>query len=316
MDYNYELEQKTLLVTEAFRQHGIDLSNAVAQIETDGLEYAYRNKMEYSLWWDKDSEKIELAFHRRGSHQKVPVVSSSIERPEILAEAKRIIDELNARGEPARKYQSLTVRCNQAGQVSAALFENGRPHPKMKPLTDKLLGQEFQYSPNGFFQINLPVYEQVLREIKNFIKFCDAEKVVDFYSGVGTIGLSVAADKKLVLVETDASVFRELVKNVPVNSPNITPVCSKSEDALDYIENDAVIIVDPPRAGLHPDVVEKLYKVFPPVIIYLSCNPTTQARDIAPLLEKYEIVKIQTYNFFPRTPHIENLVILRRCHHP
>ena len=115
-----------------------------------------------------------------------------------------------ARGEEARKYQSLLLRCNQNGEVSGGLYENNKPHPVFDNLTDIILGQEYSYSPNGFFQINLPVYEMALKEIKKHIT---SEKVLDLYAGVGTIGLSVARDKDLTLVEVDKSAYRELEKN-------------------------------------------------------------------------------------------------------
>jgi 23S rRNA (uracil1939-C5)-methyltransferase len=196
--------------------------------------------------------------------------------------------------------------------VSSALFENGKPHPKMKQLTDSLLGHEFTYSPNGFFQINLPVYELALKEIKKHIT---TEKVVDMYAGVGTIGLTVAHDRKLTLVETNKDAFAELEANfisVLEDRRQSVAILAKAENALEYITHDATIIVDPPRAGLHRAVVDRLLEVLPPTIIYLSCNPTTQARDIKPLLDTYQTKLMQPYNFFPRTPHIENLVVLER----
>ena len=307
MDYAYELEQKAELIREAFRQEHLEIDMPV--IETDGQEYKYRNKMEYGLWWDNDTNRISLAFHMRGSHRKMPVDGSSIEKSEVWEEARRVVDELNGQGAEARRYQSLVVRCSKVGKVSSALLENGKPHPKMDLLNDSLLGREFSYSPNGFFQINLPVYELALREIKNYIK---TDKVVDMYSGVGTIGLTVAADQKLTLVETDKEAFGEMRKNIAAGEHNIRPVCSKSEDALEYIEDDATIIVDPPRAGLHVDLVDKLKQVKPPMVIYLSCNPTTQARDVGLLVDEYELKLVKGYNFFPRTPHIESLVIMLR----
>jgi tRNA/tmRNA/rRNA uracil-C5-methylase (TrmA/RlmC/RlmD family) len=290
----------------------------------------------------------------------------------------RVVDELNARNEPARKYQSLLVRCNQNGEVSSALYENGQPHPRMKPLRDTILGREYSYSPNGFFQINLPVYEMALREISRHLG--DSEKVVDMYAGVGTIGLSVARDRRLVLVETDDNAFREMMNNITQNpdtqtkfprqrsrtlghgyclgnlsSPDFANVAhetfqgtlsraaredgervsddsrddgqeerreivvpetsikaihAKSENALDYITHDITLVVDPPRAGLDDRVIARILDVLPPRVIYLSCNPTTQARDVAKLLTKYKITAQKSFNFFPRTPHIENLIIL------
>ena len=90
----------------------------------------------------------------------------------------------------------------------------------------------------------------------------------------------------------------------------VKAILAPSETALEHIKSDCTIIVDPPRAGLHDDVSKKLIETMPERIIYLSCNPVTQARDVARLAEKYGIRYHRGYNFFPRTPHIEHLVIL------
>lgn len=303
INYDYELELKKSLVVENFREHGIKIEPP--EIFTDGRDYFYRNKMEYALYFDNEKNKISLAFHARGSHRKIPIKSSSIERPEIFAAAKKIVDDLNDRHEEARKYQSLLLRCNQKGEVSGGLFENRKPHPVFKNLNDTILGQEYSYSPNGFFQINLPVYEMALTEIKKHIK---TEKVLDLYSGVGTIGLSVARDKNLTLVECDKSAYNEMVKNC--KTTNATAILDKSENVTNYIEPDQTVILDPPRAGCDKKLIDKLLEVAPKKIIYLSCNPATQARDVKLLLEKYHIETVKTFNFFPHTPHIENLIVL------
>ena len=304
LDYDYELLLKRELVQEVFREHQIDIE--LPEIITDHNQYFYRNKMEYALYWDNLDSEIKLAFHIRGSHTKTPITKSSIERPEIFAAAKQIVADLNSRGEEARKYQSILLRCNQAGQVSGGLFENGKPHPTFPNLTDTILGRTYSYSPNGFFQINLPVYELALKEIKKHIT---TNKVLDLYSGVGTIGLSVAYDKVLTLVECDKFAYSEMVKNIENNS-NISAVLAKSEDVTDYVSPDSTVILDPPRAGCDNKLIDRLLEVKPPKIIYLSCNPATQARDIKFLLEFYKIDEVKTFNFFPRTPHIENLVVL------
>ena len=304
MDYSYELQQKQALVVEIFHQHGIDI--ATPAIITDGRDYHYRNKMEYALYWNNATSQIELAFHQRGSHRKFPIAHSSIEHPELFTRAREIIADLNSRGEQARKYQSLLLRCNQAGTVSGGLYENHQPHPWFPPLTDYLLGHTYSYSPNGFFQINLPVYELALKEIQQHIT---TDEVLDLYAGVGTIGLSVARDRKLTLVEVDKSAYTELVNNSN-NLNDITTILDKSENVLKYISPEQTVILDPPRAGCDQKLINKLLEIKPAKIIYLSCNPSTQARDIKLLLEKYHFEKIKTFNFFPHTPHIENLTIL------
>lgn len=306
LDWNQENIEKSALVAEIFREHHIDIS--IPPIVTDGNLYHYRNKMEYALYWNDATSQIELAFHARGSHRKIPINSSSIERPEIFQKATEIVAELNSHHEEARKYQSLLLRCNQSGEVSGGLYENGKPHPLFPPLTDIILSHTYSYSPNGFFQINLPVYELALKEIKSRII---TDKVLDLYSGVGTIGLSVARDRHLTLVESDKSAHQESLSNI-YGLQNVKSILSKSEDVLDYIVPDTTVILDPPRAGCDGKLINKLLEVVPPSIIYLSCNPATQARDVKCLLEKYSIASVQPFNFFPRTPHIENLVCLKK----
>ena len=303
MDYDFELAQKQILVKECFTQNHINVEPKTTQ--TDGKDFYYRNKMEYSLYWDNDNNQIYPAFHERGTHRKVPIKQSSIERPEIWAKATEIFDKLNAEHAEARTYQSLLMRCDQHGNTSGDLFVNGQPHPQMPNLTDSLNGQEYSYSPNGFFQINLPVYEMVLKEIQKHIT---TNKVLDLYSGVGSIGLSVARDKDLTLVEINGAAYEEMQKNAEGTSAKC--ILAKSEDVTDYVTPDCTVILDPPRAGCDQKLIDRLNEVKPQSVIYLSCNPITQARDIALLAENYEIKELTPYNFFPRTPHIESLAVL------
>ncbi len=305
-DYAYELEQKSELVCECFRQNHLDLE--VLPCATDGKDYFYRNKMEYSLYWDHDSNKISLAFHKRGSHGKEPISQSSIERPEIFARAQEIVNQLNAEGAEARTYQSLLLRCDQQGKVSGDLFVNGQPHTIMENLSDSLLGYKYSYSPNGFFQINLPVYELALKAIAAEIQ---TNKVLDLYAGVGSIGLSVARDKDLTLVEVNGAAHAEMERNA-AGIPNATCILDKSENVASYITPDCTVILDPPRAGCDAGLIQAISEVQPAKVIYLSCNPVTQARDLSMLKEQYNIAPLQPFNFFPHTPHIENLAILTR----
>lgn len=304
INYNYELQLKQELVAEVFREHHIDIDKP--EIFTDHNDYYYRNKMEYSLYWDHETNQIKLSFHQRGSHRKIPITKSSIERPEIFTTATKIISSLNSRHEEARKYQSLLLRCNQQGEVSGGLYENHQPHPTFPRLTDTILGHTYSYSPNGFFQINLPVYEMALTEIKKHIS---TDEVLDLYAGVGTIGLSTASTHHLTLVECDKHAFNELINNIGSYN-NITGILDKSENITSYLNSNQTVILDPPRSGCDRKLIDKLLETTPAKIVYLSCNPATQARDVKLLLEKYHIDDTKTFNFFPHTPHIENLVIL------
>ena len=305
LDWPTELSIKSELVKECFTQQHLDVE--VEPTVTDGKDYFYRNKMEYSLYWSHEDNQIHLAFHSRGTHRKQPITQSSLERPEIFAAAQKIIDKLNAEHAEARTYQSLLMRCDQQGNTSGDLFENGKSHPQMSTLCDTLCGHEYTYSPNGFFQINLPVYEKVLQTIQPLIT---TDKVLDLYAGVGSIGLSVAHNKDLTLVEVNGAAYAEMQNNAA--GTNAKCVLAKSEDVTEYITPDCTVILDPPRAGCDVKLLDKLTEIQPATIIYLSCNPITQARDIAILQNKYQIELLQPYNFFPRTPHIENLAILHK----
>ena len=310
VNFEDELRLKSELVTEVFRQNNIRLETKCV---SDGKDYGYRNKMEYALFWNNESSKIDLAFHMRGSHYKIPVAQSSIERSELFTKAREVVDGLNACGDEARKYQSLLLRCNQDGKVEGGLFENGKPHPVFKNLDDEILGRKYSYSPNGFFQINLPVYEMALQEISKYVL---PGKVLDMYSGVGTIGLSVVSRDKLTngecelkLVECDKSAWQESLNNI-ADLSGVESVLAKSEEVLQYIEPEQTVILDPPRAGCDAKLINRLIEIKPKRVIYLSCNPATQARDVAMLADAYKIIGARTFDFFPHTPHIENLVVL------
>lgn len=345
MDLNAEQHYKSALIEEAFELHDIVLPDPI-DIYTDNKMYEYRNKVEYSWYWDKESDSLELAFFRRGTHGKIPVDNTSLAHPAITHVARDIRDILRARNDiKGYMLKTLLVRCNQAGEVIAQLYTKEeidpidenllsaiRPlvgfelifsEPKspasvitkrlqawgQKNLTDTILGIPFSYATEGFFQINLPVYEQALRDMSAWV---DQDKpLVDMYSGVGTIGLTIGSSKTS-LIEINESAVEEMEKNI-VKLGKITThkaIHAPSEKSLDCITGAETIILDPPRAGLHESVIAKILAVRPSRIIYLSCNPVTQARDTALLGEVYGIRSHRGYNFFPRTPHIEHLVVL------
>lgn len=348
---NFDTEQhyKAALIEEAFELHDIVLPEAI-DVYTDERDYAYRNKIEFSWYWNKEDEQLDLSFYRRGTHGKIPVTETSLARPEVNAAAVAIRDLLRTKAD-VRAYmlKTLLVRCDANGHVAAQLYvkeesfvqltgpeleglkENGNIHgfelifsnPKSPAsvitkrlqawgtttLTDTILDVPFDYAVEGFFQINIPVYEQALRDMKEWVE--PTKPTVDLYSGVGTIGLTIGGDN-VTLVEINEHAVREMKRNITAleREKAAKAILAPSETALEHISGDATIIVDPPRAGLHEDVVEKLLETKPARIIYLSCNPVTQARDVARLADAYGIRAHRGYNFFPRTPHIEHLVVL------
>ena len=349
MSFEAEQRYKAALVSEAFTLHNVTLPSQ-PDIFTDSIQFAYRNKLEFSWYGDTDAtsgvDTLDIAFFRRGSKGKLPVTESALARPEINRLALQIRDLLREKPVAARNLKTLLIRCDQQGncvwqlyikdkldelitgeeaarldaQGGEIIFSNPKSPASViterlasfgnTTLADNLLGIRFHYACEGFFQVNLPVYEQALHDMRDWVS--EAKRpVVDFYSGVGTIGLTIG-DPDATLVEINENAVREMERNIAELGKPATAVLAASEQALDYIVSDKTIIVDPPRAGLHTDVVARLLEIKPSRIIYLSCNPVTQARDVALLLKGYAISHTQGYNFFPRTPHIEHLAILEQ----
>lgn len=340
MTLDAEQLYKAQLIKEAFDLHKVDLPTEV-DVYTDGRRYGYRNKIEFSFWFDTDRQDLSLAFFRRGSNGKISVEGTSLAHPSINDKAHHVLRVLNELNITGRALKTLLIRSDLQGatawqlyvkdekfpskefmshfsddEVGEVIFSNPQSPasvitkkltPDAKVLSDSIRGIRFNYATEGFFQINLPVYEKALDEMSKWVP--SDKPVLDMYSGVGSIGLTIGGENT-TLVEINEYAVREMQANIKEIGSSAKAILAASENALDHISADKTIIVDPPRAGLHEKVVNSLLENKPDRIIYLSCNPVTQARDVALLLEPYTITYHQGYNFFPATPHIENLVVL------
>lgn len=294
--------------------------------------------MEYSFWGDDNG--LHLALYRRGTHGKQIVTGSQLALPAIDAAARAVLAELQKHTVRAGHLKSIIVRCSQQGEAVASLFVKPDAFPKItlpqglkglrvyhsnpkSPasvptkllyelgtvlLEDTLLDKPFVYDVDSFFQVNIPIFEQALQVIKDHSQ---DSRIVDMYAGTGSIGLSVA-EESVDLIELDPASVQMAHENAKNSTVTSTIYETSTEKALEYIAADVPVIFDPPRAGLHAQVVERVLEVLPPKVTYLSCNPATQARDISLLQEKYTIEFFAVFNFFPRTPHIETLAVLRR----
>ncbi|MDB5175329.1 MAG: putative methyltransferase [Candidatus Saccharibacteria bacterium] len=334
MSFAAENQHKKAIVEELFGHEKVVLPAMPETIHGD-QEWQYRNKMEYSFWGD--DEGLHLALHQRGSHGKQIVSGSKLALPAIDAAANAIAKQLSDLNTRAGDLKTIMVRTSENGKAVGALFtklpkfsqltlppelkglrvyHSNPKSPASVPtqllyelgdttLSDKILDATLSYDPIGFFQANLPVFRRVVERINSVID--TKNDVIDFYSGVGSIGLSVKGTT--ALVETDAAAVAMARQNV--GDQDIKVVEATAETALDYITPGCTLIVDPPRAGLHHKVVSQILATRPSQLIYLSCNPATQARDLALLQASYSIELFEVYNFFPKTPHIETLAVLK-----
>lgn len=334
INFDVENDYKKRIVEELFVQAHVPIPEF--SMTTAGPEWKYRNKMEYSFWGDDDG--LHLALHNRGSHQKTIVQGSELALEALDKGANAVLTQLQKLQPRAGDLKTIIVRCSQKGDVAASLFTkredfhhielpegvkglrvyySNPKSPASVPtkllyelgdatLTDELLDRQFTYDSDSFFQVNIPVFEAALSRIK---EYGQADTLVDMYAGVGSIGLSVA-DNKVQLVEADAATAAMARINAENDGIDAEVVEAPTEKVLDYIPTDKTVIFDPPRAGLHDKVVQRTLEAKPPKVIYLSCNPATQARDLALLQEAYEITYFEGFNFFPHTPHIETLAVL------
>lgn len=178
--------------------------------------------------------------------------------------------------------------------------------------TVNLLNIKMKVNLNSFLQVNLEMMELVLKIIQKYIQPKDI--VVDLFAGIGTIGLQVAANaKRVYCVEINPNCVKDCQHNIELNHLNNTKVILADANSwtknLIYIKP-SVIIVNPARAGLNINALNAINNSFANNIIYLACNPYKQAADIK-YLTNYQITKIQPFDFFPQTYHIENLLILK-----
>lgn len=337
MTFAAENKYKKEIVKELFDREHVTLPK-FGEVITDGQELHYRNKMEYSFWGDEDG--LHLALYRRGSHGKQIVVGSKLALPTVDRAANACLQELQKHDLRAGDLKSVIVRAQQDGQAVACLFVKPETFPRLElskglrgikvyhsnpkspasvptkllyklgeaDMTDTVCGQQLAYAVGGFFQVNIPVFEKALERIKGYV---GDEAVVDMYGGVGSICIALQVPQSTI-VELDAACVAMARQNALANKADMNVVEASAETALEYITPDKTLIVDPPRAGLHAKVVDKIAQNGPEKLVYLSCNPATQARDLKLLEGRYKIVDFSVFNFFPRTPHIESLVLLER----
>ena len=186
-------------------------------------------------------------------------------------------------------------------------------------ILEEMEGLKFKIGPKSFYQTNSEQAYELYKITRNFAGLTGNEVVYDLYTGTGTIANFVAKQAKQVI---GIEYVEDAIKDAKVNSENngIDNTIFYAGDMKDiltheFVENHShpdVIITDPPRAGMHEDVVKTILRASPERIVYVSCNPATQARDLNLLNEAYKVTKVQPVDMFPHTHHVENVVLLEK----
>ena len=184
---------------------------------------------------------------------------------------------------------------------------------------EEMEGLRFKIGPKSFYQTNSEQAYELYKVARDFAGLTGNEIVYDLYTGTGTIANFVASKaKKVIGIEYVPEAIEDAKINSEINK--IDNTCFFAGDMKEVLNQafitehgePSVIITDPPRAGMHEDVVKTILEVAPEKVVYVSCNPASQARDLAIMDEKYRVEKIQPVDMFPHTHHVENVVLLIR----
>lgn len=184
---------------------------------------------------------------------------------------------------------------------------------------ERMENLRFKIGPKSFYQTNSEQAYKLYSAARNLAALEGGEVVYDLYTGTGTIAQFVSAKaSKVVGIEYVKEAIDDANVNAEANGiTNCSFYAGDMKDVLtsDFIKENGtpeVMIIDPPRAGMHPDVVKTILEAAPQRIVYVSCNPASQARDLAMMSEKYEITAVQPVDMFPQTIHVENICALKR----
>lgn len=340
VDYDYQAELKRAMLAESFVQHKLDIGTP--EFITAPEPFGYRNKLEFSL--QEQGGQLGLAFHERGSWRHLVSLPGgcALGSPAMNSVALELVKRLNKLG-IGSDADTLTVRqSHRSGEIIAVLAlhqeikadwrdllheglaglvvwlppRHGRPGQLVwskgrDHLSEEIAGVKMDYPFDSFFQVNISMFEQALGRI--LAAAPNQGRITELYSGAGTIGLPLAArGAEVTGVEIVASSAELATANARLNQlagyKAILSPSEKIDPAL--LDNTDCVILDPPRAGLHRRVITMLLEKLPRRIVYLSCNPVTQARDTALLAERYRLSPVTGFDFYPGTLHLESLIVL------
>ena len=228
---------------------------------------------------------------------------------------KRLLDAVYARfPEITSLYYIINEKLNDSISDQSPILYRGAPY-----IEESMEGLHFRIGPKSFYQTNSRQAFRLYSVARDFAALTGREVVYDLYTGTGTIAQFVSRQARQVIgIEYVPEAIEDARANAKNNGiDNCTFFAGDMKDVLneDFIREHGhpdVVILDPPRAGIHPDVAEVILKAAPERMVYVSCNPASQARDLAILCRDYAITAVQPVDMFPHTMHVENVVALKR----
>ena len=349
--YERQLVHKSAQVDEALRRigelDGFELEEIVPATE----QWRYRNKLEYSFGEDEEGEPT-LGFHARGRWDLIVDVEDCHLASHVGNEARNAVREW-ARAESVPAYdgrarrgvlRNLAVReGRRSGQIQTRLVTSPARFPRPpvdlhtqiegdsggtdgptgvlgeERLREELCGLKLQMSHGAFFQTNTEMAESLYGVVAEFAGLSGRERVFDLYCGIGTIGLTLAAQAGEVwgleiVPEAIADAERNAERNKIANAKFVAANArTGTRDLIEQAGKADVVVIDPPRAGLSQKIVRRVLECEAKKIVYVSCNPTTLAPNAAQLVEAgYRLARVRPVDMFPQTPHIECVALFER----
>ena len=211
-------------------------------------------------------------------------------------------------------YYIINTKKNDSLSDQVPVLYSGDDH-----LLEEIDSLKFRIGPLSFYQTNTLQAGKLYAIAKEFAGLTGRETVYDLYTGAGTIACYVAGEaRKVIGMEYVDAAVEDAVINSGINNIGNTEFYAGdirlllNEKFIQEKGRPDVIITDPPRAGMHSDVVEQILSAGPSRIVYISCNPSTQARDAGLMSEKYRVAAVQPVDMFPHTHHVENVILLER----
>ena len=313
LSYRGECEAKRRQLEEFFDRARI-VHPEIGQ-STNRTFFNYRNKAVYHF--AKQKGKWVLGYRTEPSHEIVDVMVDPLACPEInakLPEIRRQVLALLTQGaevvrKSVEKEGNVTVRWTARSGVQWWIGRAKQP-VVMKELT---CGKVFEVPSDGFYQVNPEVGEELVKAVVAEFKKSPTEELLDLYCGVGVFGLC-CAPAKLTGIESGRQAIEFAKKNA--SSQNYAGARFYAEEVGRNLKRIRIterttVVVDPPRAGMEPNVPKWLAESKAPRIFYVSCDPATLMRDLRTITRSYDVESVRWFNMFPRTARFETLVVLK-----
>ncbi|MFZ5940936.1 MAG: 23S rRNA (uracil(1939)-C(5))-methyltransferase RlmD [Bacteroidota bacterium] len=293
----------------------VDLVHCHLQEEPTNLirnlsrSFALENGMEFYDFTSFTGLMRNLIIRNSTTGELMVIYSFREERPEIFRLMDHILDRVP--GITSMMY-TINPKKNETLYDLDIICYRGKDH-----IIEKLGDLNFKIGPKSFFQTNSRQAHAMYEKVKEFAALTGKENVYDLYTGTGSIAIYLARYAAGITgIESVPEAIEDARENAALNGIANTRFLAGdmrdlfTEDFIAGYGRPDVVITDPPRAGMHPDVVKRLLDAAPGRIVYVSCNPATQARDLELLAEKYRVTRIQPVDMFPHTHHVENIALL------